>query len=838
MRLDHLKLRGFMTAFAGKDVTIDFTALPPGLIAFVGNNGEGKTTLLEAGPAGVYRQLMSREHELVDYAQDRDSCIEARWTFDDATYRARLQADGIKRSTTAVLMREGDHKPLNDGKVSTFDPAVRAIFPPVEVFKASAFGAQDKSGSFITLGKKDRRDLFASFLGADRLIRMSETASKAAAIVERKRVEVLAEIDQLSRATSAETKATLDGLARTHDDDFAVATVTRDELATAIAHDESRLATLQGQVAAYATAQQRLTGIEASMKTRLDELLHLEADHAAAGVDESNAMDRMVIDHERQVQALTDKIDDAGAGTELGELVKARAGKLADIDTKLANNVKIKEQADDIRAAVADLKAFTARLEEHRRTVTALMADERALAATIAEVERAIADYTKPKTELDRATQDSQLLETVPCGGAGEYAACQLLVNATTAKARIAELEQQIDGLTDTLKDRARHAEASIQLADRILLEQRIVASLQTDIARVAPTAKYESTLAAAEARIEELTASKVAVNTDFDRQVADAETRAAARRAELLQQKAALVESTMAREAEASARAKARAQSVAKQRTTLEAAIAGLKVDRQDAVTEIERTATAQQESSELQAQLAKDRRLREEAIAAIATAAAGQQDVARRRAELDVKTKRKSQAVAQLQALDTELVEWQLLQKALGRDGLPDLEIDQAGPGISATTNQLLSACFSSRFSVELVTQVARADGKGLKEEFTVLVTDNENGCAVRDIRDLSGGEQVIVAEALMNAVALYVHERSQTPMRTIFRDETTGPLNKDNTQRYIQMLRKVLELGGIHQILFISHDPDAFNLADAQIRIEGGKATPVLPPYREAA
>lgn len=113
-----------------------------------------------------------------------------------------------------------------------------------------------------------------------------------------------------------------------------------------------------------------------------------------------------------------------------------------------------------------------------------------------------------------------------------------------------------------------------------------------------------------------------------------------------------------------------------------------------------------------------------------------------------------------------------------------------------------------------------------------------DNENGGAVRDIRDLSGGEQVIVAEALMNSVALYVNERSQTPMRTIFRDETTGALNKENTQRYIQMLRKVLELGRIHQILFISHDPDAFNLADAQIRIEGGKATPIMPPYREAA
>jgi exonuclease SbcC len=188
-------------------------------------------------------------------------------------------------------------------------------------------------------------------------------------------------------------------------------------------------------------------------------------------------------------------------------------------------------------------------------------------------------------------------------------------------------------------------------------------------------------------------------------------------------------------------------------------------------------------------------------------------------------------------LAKLDTELLEWQLLQQAFDRDGLPALEVDQAGPEISALTNQILADCFDSRFSVELVTQVSKADGKGMKDDFTLLVTDNHTG-QIRDIADLSGGEEVIVAEAFMNAIALRINASSRTPILTFFRDETTGALTKENTQRYVQMLRKVQALGGIKQIIFISHDPDAYALADAQIRVAGGQVTTFLPPYSEAA
>ena len=73
---------------------------------------------------------------------------------------------------------------------------------------------------------------------------------------------------------------------------------------------------------------------------------------------------------------------------------------------------------------------------------------------------------------------------------------------------------------------------------------------------------------------------------------------------------------------------------------------------------------------------------------------------------------------------------------------------------------------------------------------------------------------------------------------PIRTLWRDETGAALDPVNAIAYVQMLRKVLELGNFHHVFFISHNPAAAALADTQIRVGGGTAVIVQPPYSEAA
>jgi exonuclease SbcC len=186
---------------------------------------------------------------------------------------------------------------------------------------------------------------------------------------------------------------------------------------------------------------------------------------------------------------------------------------------------------------------------------------------------------------------------------------------------------------------------------------------------------------------------------------------------------------------------------------------------------------------------------------------------------------------------ALRADLQEWLLLQKALGKDGLPVLEIDAAGPTVAAYANDLLQACGLGRFTIDLVTERPKAkgkDGSTMKDVFEVRVYDADRPGGARDISDLSGGEEVLVDTALRSAIALLVNQRHAFPIRTCWRDESTGALDPLTAMRYMSMLRRVHELGGFHQTIFISHNPDACLLADAQVVFGGGTFEVQLPPY----
>lgn len=839
MRLESLALNGFMTAFAGKKVSIDFTALPPGLIALVGGNGEGKTTLLEAAPAGLYREMLSRKGDIKTYAMDRDSTIDSRWSMGDASYHSRLTIDGIKGGAAAVLERAGAGKPLNDGKVSTYDPAIAAVFPPLHVFKASAFAAQNKSGSFVKAEKKDRRDIFNSLLGVDRLVRMSEAAKVAAAEVDKVRIRVKADIDVLERETAPSVTELLTEQAAHLADAQVAAERRRDDLAVCIAGVEQRLATLADQVGAHAAASQKVTQLDAARVDAEAALAAHVAEDLQAVLSESQALMSLQLRHDAKLQDVNARDEKAATAdaAELKAIADGLTAKLADIQKKLDGNATIQGMADDIRAAVASIARLTPEANRLRAERDALVEQQTAIAARQAENEKVIAGFTKPQTELDRATADAALLEHVPCGGRGEFAGCQLLVNAKTAEGLIADLRAQLAGVAAANETRTALLDEARATAQALVSKKATLADVEQQLQAAQEPAKYSEKLAGSDARVKELNDWKDDAEKDAAQRTKEARGRHVTAAEQRSAERVTLVQEFETAKTEHAAAATARHEVAKTKQVSLSIAASLAKEAHATAVDELQALENGNQMATALQAELAEKRADRDAAVTAVATAIADFNATVLRQSDIYDQRKHLTVLQGRLMRLDTELLEWQLLQKALDRDGLPALEVDQAGPEISATTNQILADCFESRFSVELVTQVAKADGKGMKDEFTVLVTDNQVG-NVRDISDLSGGEEVIVAEALMNAISIYVNERSAVRILTLFRDETTGALTKENTQRYIQMLRKVMELGGFHQVLFISHDPDAFALADAQLVVAGGTVTPKLPPYLQEA
>jgi exonuclease SbcC len=172
----------------------------------------------------------------------------------------------------------------------------------------------------------------------------------------------------------------------------------------------------------------------------------------------------------------------------------------------------------------------------------------------------------------------------------------------------------------------------------------------------------------------------------------------------------------------------------------------------------------------------------------------------------------------------LERDLSDWRFLSRGLGREGVQALELDAAGPRVSDLCNELLREGYGGRFSVRLETQAAKADGKGVKETFDVVVCDNERGREGNG-EDLSGGEKIIVGEALGLGVSLFHAQASGASFQTVVRDETVGALDPENAERYVAMLKSFLRIGVVHQLLFVSHSERITEMADAIVQVENG-------------
>jgi len=182
------------------------------------------------------------------------------------------------------------------------------------------------------------------------------------------------------------------------------------------------------------------------------------------------------------------------------------------------------------------------------------------------------------------------------------------------------------------------------------------------------------------------------------------------------------------------------------------------------------------------------------------------------------EVKELRKTkQKIREMDADAADVLPLQILTDALGPDGVQALEIAAAGPRVATLANDLLLACYGDRFQIEVQTLKKLKTRDGYAEDCQILVHDGKHGVVHDTIQGVSGGERVIVDEALRMALSLFATERQGNPIRSLWRDEQSGQLDTENTTRYIRMLHRARELGGFHQVLFVSHDQEVAAAAD---------------------
>lgn len=168
-----------------------------------------------------------------------------------------------------------------------------------------------------------------------------------------------------------------------------------------------------------------------------------------------------------------------------------------------------------------------------------------------------------------------------------------------------------------------------------------------------------------------------------------------------------------------------------------------------------------------------------------------------------------------------------YDLLIKGMGANGLRALEMDVAGPDLTEKANKILEGCLGGRFSIVFRTTKEIAKGKGVAEDFNVEVYDSLKPDVVRTLGDLSGGEGVIVDEAIRTALAIFANDRTDTPFKTLWRDELGAALDEDNTQDYPEMLRSARVEGRFEQVFFVSHNKQVREAADWVIELSSSGA-----------
>ncbi len=856
------------------DTSVDFTQIGDGLCAVVGDNGTGKTTLLEcAGVAATHRTMPTRPGKkpgnVLDCATARDTLIDLVQHHAGHEWRHVIQIDaGLKHPRVeAYLYRDGE--PLNDGKTGTYDEAIAEHFPPLSMMLASTFAAQGGAGSFAQLSAADRRSLFRQMLGLDYLQRLAERAA-----VHRKAADAL--LGDLQR-DEVRLRATETSAAEI-DEQISVEALKTDGLRDSAA--ESDTANTAAQVALHAAQLQ----------------LSKATDVRREVIDKRAALDLRARDARERVETTSQDLKRAEGVTAQAEQIRTDHATAQHIEQELTQaredyrtaedawkRAKANEEArtrskDQAQRSAEDVQRRIAAAEEAQVGVESLEAKAEALAKARAEQPTLLADHrsttrdavdlleTHRKAErrediarraVETAEAAAAQLDTVPCGGrrvimqnltreecdAGledvraDCSTCSFLTAATEARDSLTERRGL---LVSRVMETQRAAEAH-QRADAV----KIAASdaLAAVDAEIASMADADARLEAATAALAELPALRERA-TEIQATINDCDDAIAKALGEQ-------TEHVADRDEAGAAGTKARAaldalDGHAQRLGSLESAETRIPLLRQAVADHTAARDAAQVELDaieippEPEEQRAKTHGLID-AAATAATAATTARTVlddhtralARLRGQRDALgdfSGHLREVTTAREAIGKRRAGFAMVEHAMGPTGIQALEIDAAGPGVSDIANDLLRAV-GVGYTAQIRTQTGGVGRKKLRESFDIVVGLPDGG--ERELARMSFGEQTLVEEAIKLAIATHVSQSTGAQLGTLWRDECDGDLSDGNASRYPAMLRAAMDLGGFDRCFFITHRPDVAAQADHILHVGAGGKVTILDP-----
>lgn len=791
--------RGIRDGLGQDTITLDVERLTHGasLIAIVGGNGCGKTTIIDnlhpfpvmpsrAGSDGV------GGFSYYDHLCLPESVKDLTWSHAGERYRSQLvfRVSGKQRRTEAFVhvQRGGRWIPvvladgtIADGKVDTYVRCIAGILGSAETFFTSVFSAQGRR-QLSAYRNAEVKVLLADLLGLAEIrelgARASETAKLLKAELEatrRERAGIQGEGDQVS----AELRALGDATARV----------------SACQHErEAQQAALDGAKGVLATSM-ALREVALQREPRRKELA---SERGAIIEARTTALDAL----DAQQQRERERLERLGrALTQRRQAMEGKRGALMTQRKKLEAVVgagaRIERGGRRLDLAQRALAARETKLGEARARVARLQelaASERRAADQIAGIEREAGQASMRVQDLTRRLG---LSAEVPCAGTDLQGRCQLLGDARTAQslkpsadAQVAQLAEARASVTKALQEMRAETRGAGAAPEQLAVAERRLTRSRERCSRFAMLAAQQGQLAQARETLGAINEELAASARGGEESSEESEERA-------------LIGATLTRLSEQRV-AEAKRHREALDR--IDGAIAAFPPPFDASLIEREQAAVA----------------LAQRALAAAETAylkavgdAHSLEVLRQRQAALGG---RRSAVDLTLNRIEQGLGTWALFAKCMSNDGLIALSIDDAGPALAGLANALLLACYGPRFTVSIKTLVETSKGE-TREGFDIVVHDADSGDS-KSVTLMSGGERVWINECLTRAIALYLAQNSGRQYETLFSDEADGPLDPERKRMFLAMKREVLRLGGYRREFFVSQSPELTAMADGVI------------------
>jgi exonuclease SbcC len=179
-----------------------------------------------------------------------------------------------------------------------------------------------------------------------------------------------------------------------------------------------------------------------------------------------------------------------------------------------------------------------------------------------------------------------------------------------------------------------------------------------------------------------------------------------------------------------------------------------------------------------------------------------------------------RKAELEVERSDLTINLAQYQELERAFGKDGVPALLIEQALPQIERKANEILQSLSGGDMTISFVTQKAYKDKKrsDLQETLELRIRD---GRGERDYEMFSGGEAFRINFAVRLALSEVLSQRAGARLQTLVIDEGFGSQDEVGMQRLVYAINSIKDR--FEKILVITHIDSLKEAFPTRIEVE---------------